>query len=256
MLRLAAPLPSSAAARLALCRARSCSRCKNPQLRGVGSLSACDASKRCVEVLDSTRPVPSRLCSRPLSFTARRRSCFGLCLIPARFLALSFAVIAFSLIASTGTKTTEVGDVRILGRSYKAFRTLAYVVASNVIVAVYALCVGIGGTLVRFGCARTTDVSKVVMSYFIQLGDLSLSFLQFGAATAVAGLRGGFSDLRTSYDYCSTNDSFCRSACAALRGSASSELTDASPRLALRPAQSSWRRLSFRTWRGCPSFQI
>lgn len=43
-------------------------------------------------------------------------------------------------------------------------------------------------------------------------GDLSLSFLQFGAATALAGLRGGFSDLRTSYDFCSTSDSFCKSA--------------------------------------------
>ena len=37
-----------------------------------------------------------------------RRSCFGSCLIPSRLMALAFAVVSFSLIASTGTKTTEV----------------------------------------------------------------------------------------------------------------------------------------------------
>jgi hypothetical protein len=47
------------------------------------------------------------------------------------------------------------------------------------------------------------------MSFLAQWLDFGLVFLQFGAATAIAGLRGGFSDL-SLVDYCSVSQVFCR----------------------------------------------
>ncbi len=42
---------------------------------------------------------------------------------------------------------------------------------------------------------KPTIVSRRVMSFTVLVLDFTLVFLQFGAATAIAGLRGGFSDL-------------------------------------------------------------
>ena len=82
--------------------------------------------------------------------------------------------------------------------------------ASNIVIFIYSFFMALSSSLVQSGRCSTTTVSRVVMSTIVQLGDLSLSFLQFGAATAIAGLRGSFSDGHYGVNYCGVNATWCK----------------------------------------------
>jgi hypothetical protein len=126
-----------------------------------------------------------------------------------RLMTLACSCAAFSLIASTGSKTGEVNGINISGRKFRHYRTLNYGLASNAILFAYSLFMCVVDIMRYAGAFEPTVVSRQVMSFLAQWLDFGLVFLQFGAATAIAGLRGGFSDL-SLVDYCSVSQVFCR----------------------------------------------
>jgi len=103
-------------------------------------------------------------------------------------------------------------DARV--RTTPEYKTLSFVVASNVILFFYSFWMLVANSLVASGRFKPTVVSRRVMSFTVLVLDFTLIFLQFGAATACAGLRGGFSDLGLA-NYCSISKIFCRKLVAA-----------------------------------------
>ena len=126
-----------------------------------------------------------------------------------RFMCMACACVAFSLIASTGTRSGTVNGIEMKGRKFRHYRTLNFALSSNVILFFYSFWMVLANILVLAGRFKPTVVSRRVMSFTTLLLDFTIVFLQFGAATALAGLRGGFSDLQLG-NYCSISRIFCR----------------------------------------------
>ena len=126
-----------------------------------------------------------------------------------RFMCMACACVAFSLIASTGTRSGTVNGIEMKGRKFRHYRTLNFALSSNVILFFYSFWMVLANILVLAGRFKPTVVSRRVMSTITLSLDFTIVFLQFGAATALAGLRGGFSDLQLG-NYCSISRIFCR----------------------------------------------
>ena len=69
---------------------------------------------------------------------------------------------------------------------------------------IYSFVIILVNVLTKTGVVKQTETSRLVLSTTTGMIDLFMGFLAFGASTALAGLRGGFSDLDL-VDYCSIN---------------------------------------------------